>query len=61
MDKSTLQQKDDSFTIEIYKKCTTNNEKLSFQDLCKENIMRRFDDLKLVCNNLIVDKMNYML
>ena len=47
MNKSTLQQKGDSFLIELCKKCIINNKKLCFQDLCKDNVSPQFDDKKL--------------
>ena len=60
MNKSTFKRKGDLFPTDLYKKCTTNNKKLSFESLCKENFRQHLDDLnfgKFVVNNLIVDKL----
>ena len=59
MNKSTLQRKGDLFTIDLYKKGTTNNKKLSFQNQCKENFRQQLDVNfgKFVYNNLIVVKL----
>ena len=57
MDKSTLQQKGDLLTIDLYEKRTTNNKNLSFQVICKEFIRQQFDYLKFgkfVVNTIIV-------
>ena len=57
MDKSTLQQKGDLLTIDLYEKRTKNNKNLSFQVMCKEIIRQQFDYLKFgkfVVNTIIV-------
>ena len=54
MDKITLKRKRVLSTIEPYNKCTTNNNTLKFQDLCKQITKQRIDVLKLgklVVNN----------
>ena len=59
MNKSTLKRKEVSLTIELDNKCTTNNEGLSFQNLCKEITRQQIDVLKLgnfVIKNLIAFK-----
>ena len=61
MNKSKLKQKGVSSTIKPYKKCTTNNKTLSFQDLCKEITKQQIEVLKLgkfVFKNLIAVKLN---
>ena len=59
MNKSKLKRKGVSSTIGPCNKCTTNNGRLSFQDLCKKITRQQFDLLKLgkfVVNNLIAVK-----
>ena len=59
MDKITLKRKRVLSTIEPYNKCTTNNNTLKFQDLCKKITRQQFDVLKLgkfVVNTLIAIK-----
>ena len=61
MDIRSLKRKKDSSTIEPYNKCTTNNETLGFQDLCKEITRQQIHDLtlgKFIVRNLSVVKKN---
>ena len=56
MNKSKLKRKGVSSTIGPYNRCTTNNGRLSFQDLCKKITRQQFDLHKLgkfVVKNLV--------
>ena len=59
MNKSALKRKGGSSAIEPYDKCITNNETLTFENLCKEITRQQIDVLKLgnfVIKNLIAFK-----
>ena len=61
MIRSTLKKKGVSLTNRLHKKFTKNIKTFSFEDQCKENTRKKFDDLKLgkfVVNSFIAVKLN---